>query len=60
MKISGPPEKELIIFMKYNANLPQFNADVLQTVKSIDVRVILVICTQRKQFSMSFLIKQKR
>jgi hypothetical protein len=44
--------------MKYSDNLPQLNADVLQTVKSVDVTVILVICTPRKQLSMTF--KQKR
>ena len=52
-------KKKLIIFIECSANLPQFNANVLQTVKSIDVRVVLVICTPRKKNRMSILINQK-
>jgi hypothetical protein len=37
-----------------STNLPQLNADVLQAVKSVDVRIIFVLCTNTEEICMSF------
>ena len=38
----------------HSTNLPQLNADVLKAVKSVDERIILVLCTSKEEIRMSF------